>query len=121
METIGNRLKKLEGDLSSTIYLVPNDAQYEIDVQKCPTDNENFTATCKSAIINGKSYTLYNKITFIFKLIDSKIDIVCCRHTGTVNIDFFKEDGDDCDKIIEKFHPGLLVQLYIKLKEMKYI
>ena len=120
METIENRLKKLEGDLSSTIYLVPNGAQYEIDVQEM-SDKENFTATCKSVIINGKSYTLYNKITFTFKLIDSKVDIVCCRHTGTVNIDFFKEDGDDCNEIIEKFHPGLLVQLYIKLKEMKYI
>ena len=32
METIDNRLKKLEGDLSSTIYLVPKNAQYEIDV-----------------------------------------------------------------------------------------
>ena len=120
METIENRLKKLEGDLSSTIYLVPKNAQYEIDVQKM-SDDENFTATCKSAIINGKSYSLYNKITFTFKLIDSKVDIVCCRHTGTVNIDFFKEDGDDCNEIIEKFHPGLLNQLNIKLKEMKYI
>lgn len=102
------------------IYLVQNNAQHEITVQEM-SDGKNFTATCQSAIINGKSYSLYNKITFTFKLIDSKIDIVCCRHTGTVNIDFFKEDGDDCDKIIEKFHPGLLVQLYIKLKEMKYI
>ena len=102
------------------IYLVPNNTQYEITVQEMP-DGENYTATCQSAIINVKSYSLYNKITFTFKLIDSKVDIVCCRHTGTVNIDFFKEDGDDCDKIIEKFHPDLLVQLYIKLKEMKYI
>lgn len=103
-----------------TIYLMPKDAQYEITVKEM-SEHKIFTATCQSAIMNGKSYPLHNEITFTFKIIDGKIDIVDSKHIGTVDIIFSKEEGDDCDRMIEEFNPGLLDQLNTKLKEMKYL
>lgn len=103
-----------------TIYLMPKDAKYEITIQEM-SEHKIFTVMCRSATINGKSYPLHNEITFTFKIIDGKIDIIDSKHTGTVDIIFSKEEGDDCDKMIEDFNPGLLDQLNIKLKELKYL
>lgn len=102
------------------VYSVPKTVKYEITVQEIP-EHKNFTAMCQTAIINGKSYTLHNEITFTFKIIDGKIDVVWGWHTGTEDFTFSKEEGDNCEEYIEDYHPGMLKQLKKKLKEMKYL
>ena len=102
------------------VYSVPKDAIYNVDMKHFYED-EKFCATCNTAIINGKEYLLHNEVSFSFKLVDGKIDILNGWHIGTEDFTFSKEEGDDCEKYIEDYHPGLLKQLKDKLKELEYI
>lgn len=116
METILNKEIK-EGKI---VYSVPKNAQYEITVQEIP-EYKNFTGICQRVIMDGKSYPLHDEITFTFKIIDGKVDVVWGWHIGTVDFTFSKEKGDNCGNYIENYFPGLLDQLNTKLKEMKYL
>ncbi len=102
------------------VYSVPKTVQYDISIQEIP-ENKNFTGMVQEAMINGKKYLLHNEISFTFKIVDGKVDIISGWHMGTQDFTFSKEEGDNCEEYIEDYHPGLLKQLNTKLKEMGYI
>jgi hypothetical protein len=99
----------------------PETTIYDVSVNYS-TESKKFYAECSTAHINGKEYLLHNEVSFGFILNDKKeIEVTGGWHIGTEDFTFSKEEGDDCEKYIEDYHPGLLKQLKDKLKELEYI
>ena len=101
------------------VYSVPKTVLYDISVQEIP-EFKTFTGMVQTAIIDGKKFLLHNEVSFTFKIVDGKVDIINGWHTGTEDFTFSKAEGDNCEEYIEEYNPGLLKQLNAKLKEKGY-
>lgn len=87
---------------------------YIVDIHK---NGHVYNASCNQAIDDdGSAIQLYNGVKFNFVYRNDEINILDGTHIGTDSFNFKELDGDNCEGIVEYYHPGLLSQVRTRME-----